>query len=693
MPLLSPSSEKENDASKSKNKNIQKLEEQLKITEGKERIDILNKLASHFFYKEPEKAIRYSNQAINLSDQFNDLQGKATALFLLARAYWALDHIQNSFKYIFESLNLFKILRDKNNMWSVTKTIANYYFKIGNHPEAIRYNIQSFKLSFEIGDKNKIAESHYQLGRIYLTENKNNKALEHFQEALKIAEETGSNLKIFYLNNIGVAYKSLKQYTRALEYYQKTLKLGRQGKDMETISGSLLNIGIVYGELKQYDKALSYLFKAQRKNEGTGTKTCHFQILFSIGNQYFKKHDYEMSKYYYLKALEIIEKSEIKILKELIYSSLSDLYAEMGENKEALRFYKMYSKIKDTRVNEKKNKQFLELQERYKAERRDKEIEILKKDNKIQQMTRNFLFAGFLVILILLALLFKKYMYLFSFWKKQKYISQYRIIEPIGEGGMGNVFKAHHIRDKTSIVAIKVLKDVLFKIENNRKRFKNEGIIIDQLNHPNIVNVYERGQSNGKMYIVMEYIQGETLERRMAREETIDLKTCTHIMIQVTDALANIHSKNIIHRDIKPANIVITEKNGDTSFIKLLDFGLSKMKFQTRFTQSGVIIGTINYVAPEQIVDFKYSSASDIYSLGIIFYEMATGKPAFPGDSMPAIVDQILNRKPESLSQFRPEIPAALNRLIIQMISKNPNQRPTAEFVLHKLKNIANSYK
>lgn len=678
---------------KSQRQDIREWEAQLSMTQGEGRIEILNRLASCLFVKEPGQSIKYSTEAVNLSDRFNDRRGKAEAFYLLARAYWNLDEIGNSFRYIFESLSLFKALRDKANIWQVTRTLGYYYLKIGNYAEAKKYNIQALKLSVEIGDKSKVAESHYQSGKIYLYVNSEKKALEHFQKALALTEKTGSQLEILCLNNIGVTYRSLQQYDRALDYYRQTLKLSRRDQDMaDSESGALLNIGNVYGELGEYDRALSYLFEAWKKNEAIGDKTTQFQILFSIGKQYFKKQDYDISRHYYLEALEIIEKTEVKVLKEGIYESLSDLYEEMGEDKEALRFFKMYSKVKDSWVNETKNKQYLEIQERYDAEKREREIEILKKDNKIQQITRNFFIAGFLVILTLLFFLLRRYRYLFSFWKRQKYISQYRILEPIGEGGMGSVFKAHHIRDKTSIVAIKVLKDVLFRIENNRKRFKNEGIIIDQLNHPHIVKVYERGESNGKMYIVMEYIQGETLEGRLAREKKIDLKICLHMMIQITDALAKIHSKDIVHRDLKPANIVITETDEDTDFIKLLDFGLSRMKFQTRFTQPGVIIGTINYVSPEQIIDLQYSSASDVYSLGIIFYEMAAGKTAFPGDSMPTVVDRILSRKLEPLSQLRPEIPKSLTRLIEQMILKKPAKRPAAESIFHKLEEIAHGY-
>lgn len=681
LPLLS--------SEKSETKNPRELEAQLKMSSGQERIDILNRLAFLSFYKEPGKSIEYSREAVNLSDRFHNLPGKAAALFHLAGAHWNLDHTKDAFKYILESLRLFKILKDNNNLKRAAERAGYYYLKIGNHPEALKYGIRSFELSVELGDENKIAEAHFQLGRIYIHVNKERDALEHFQAALKIAEKTGHKHRWLYLNNIGVAHKSMKQYTRAIKYYQKTLELARRENRMDRVSGAMLNIGIVYGELKQHDKALSYLLRALKKNEETGNKPDSRKILLSIGDQYYKKQNYESSESYYFKALAIIEKSGSTIDKELIYERLSRLYAKMEDDKTALRYYKMYSIIKDSRVNERKNKQYLELQERYEADRREKEIEILKRNNKIQQMTRNFLFAGLLVVLIILFFFFKRYMHLFSFWKKEKYIGQYRIIEPIGEGGMGNVFKAYHIKNKTSIVAIKVLKDILFRVESSRKRFKNEGVIIDQLNHPNIVKVYERGQSDNRMYIVMEYVHGETLEKMIACEGKINLTVCIHIMIQVSDALAKIHSKNIVHRDLKPANILLTEQNGDTYFVKLLDFGLSKMKSQSRYTQSGVIVGTVNYVSPEQVIDLEYSSASDIYSLGVIFYEMLVGETAFPGDSMPTIVDRILNRKLEPISKMRPELPGDLSRLITKMIAKNPAQRPGAELVLRKLEKIS----
>ena len=459
--------------------------------------------------------------------------------------------------------------------------------------------------------------------------------------------------------------------------------------------GELCNEVLAYNKnqrkekLDNYDESLKYLHEGVEKFEETGNRRGMCRALFQIGNNHFKMNHYKRAISYYDDALKKAREANDILMIQHIYESYSEVYAASGDYKESLKYHKLYTKVKDNRVNEKKNKQIAELQERYEAEKRTKEIEILKKTNKIRGITRNVLIAGLILVFMFLVFMFKKYMYLFSFWKKQKHIGQYRLLEPIGSGGMGKVFKAHNIRDKTSVVAIKVLKEELFKIESNRTRFKHEGAIIDRLDHPNILKIFERGVYEETLYFVMEFIEGKTLERKIEEEGQMDLKEAIHIMTQLTDALALIHSRNIVHRDLKPANIMLTQKNGDPNFVKLLDFGLSKMKYQTRVTESGFFVGTVNYLAPEQIIDFEYSPASDIYSLGIIFYEMLVGHIVFTGDSLAAIVDQVLENTPSAPGKIRPGIPGELNRLILEMISRQNTKRPSAQIVLDTLRKRA----
>lgn len=283
---------------------------------------------------------------------------------------------------------------------------------------------------------------------------------------------------------------------------------------------------------------------------------------------------------------------------------------------------------------------------------------------------------------------FRKYITLAAFWKKQKYVGKFKLMDIIGTGGMGAVYKAKNLMDKSETVAIKVLKEEMFSDESSRKRFKHEAAIIDQLDHPNIVKVIERGESKQNLFIAMEYLQGKTLTEKIIDDERLDINEALHIMIQIADALAKIHSKNIIHRDLKPDNIMLIEKKGDPNFVKLLDFGLARTQYQTRLTQTGIVIGTISYLSPEQISGKRPYAASDIYALGTIFYEMLTGDKPFMGETTTDIMKQILDKIPVEPLRFRGDIPQELNHLIMRLLEKEIKSRPVIFDVLAHLQEI-----
>jgi len=279
----------------------------------------------------------------------------------------------------------------------------------------------------------------------------------------------------------------------------------------------------------------------------------------------------------------------------------------------------------------------------------------------------------------------RRHIKLIDFWKKRKYIGNFELIEKIGTGGMGTIFKACNILNKTDFVAIKVLKPELFNDEKNRKRFKREAVIIDQLDHPNIVKVIERGISGNDVFMAMELLEGRTLSEKIS-EEKMKLQDILHIIDQVTDALEKVHKKNIIHRDLKPDNIMLINKNGDENFVKLLDFGLATTEYQTRLTQTGMVVGTINYMAPEQITESKASAASDIYSIGVILYEMTTGKKPYSGESMVALMRTIIDKEPINPLLIRTDIPKELGELIIRMMDKKSEKRPELSEIIDTIK-------
>jgi len=283
---------------------------------------------------------------------------------------------------------------------------------------------------------------------------------------------------------------------------------------------------------------------------------------------------------------------------------------------------------------------------------------------------------------------FIKYITLSKFWKKQKYIGNFKILETIGSGGMGTIYKAKSLLEKSKIVALKVLREDMFADENSRKRFKHEAAIIDQLDHPNIVKVIERGEVKQNLFMAMEYLQGDTLTKKINEDKKITIREALHIMIQIADAIAKIHSKNIIHRDLKPDNIMLINRRGNPNFVKLLDFGLAKTQYQTRLTQTGVVIGTINYLAPEQVAGKESNASGDIYSLGILFYEIITGEKPFIGETTIDIMKQIMDKTPIEPIRFREDVPIDLNHLIMKMLAKDRKARPIIYDVVSHLKAI-----
>ncbi len=299
-----------------------------------------------------------------------------------------------------------------------------------------------------------------------------------------------------------------------------------------------------------------------------------------------------------------------------------------------------------------------------------------------------FLLVSFAVLSYVIINFIKKYIILSGFWKREKIIGKFKLVEKIGSGGMATIYKAQDTLDKSETVAIKVLREDLSADENYRKRFKQEAAIIDQLDHPNIVKVIERGQYKQKLYIVMELLRGKTLAKKIEEEQKIHLKEVLDIMIQITDALVKIHSKDIVHRDLKPENIMLIEKEGNCNFVKLLDFGLAKGQFQSRITQTGTVLGTLNYMAPEQIALGEFSPASDIYSLGVIFYETVTNQLPFPGESVSDIMKQIMNKTPTEPIQLRHDLPVELNQIIMEMMEKENEYRPTTKEVMEELRKI-----
>ena len=254
--------------------------------------------------------------------------------------------------------------------------------------------------------------------------------------------------------------------------------------------------------------------------------------------------------------------------------------------------------------------------------------------------------------------------------KGQKINDRYEIIKTIGEGGMANVYLANDtILDRK--VAIKVLRGDLSNDEKFIRRFKREALSVSNLSHPNIVEVYDVGEEDGNYYIVMEYIEGKTLKQLLQKRGALTLNEVIDIMTQLTDGLAHAHEAYIIHRDIKPQNIMI-EDNG---LVKITDFGIAMALNSTQLTQTNSVMGSVHYLPPEQANGKGSTVKSDIYSLGILMYELLTGSVPFKGDTAVEIALKHMKEKVPSIRKQNPTIPQSVENIVLKATAKNPKNR------------------
>ena len=254
--------------------------------------------------------------------------------------------------------------------------------------------------------------------------------------------------------------------------------------------------------------------------------------------------------------------------------------------------------------------------------------------------------------------------------KGQKINDRYEIIRSIGEGGMANVYLGYDtILDRN--VAIKILRGDLSNDEKFVRRFQREALSASSLAHPNIVEVYDVGEDNGLYYIVMEYIEGKTLKQLLKKRGTLTLSEAIDIMLQLTDGMAHAHDSYIIHRDLKPQNVMIK----DDGQIKITDFGIAMALNSTQLTQTNSVMGSVHYLPPEQASGKGCTTKSDIYSMGIIFYELLSGSLPFKGDNAVEIALKHMRDPLPSLREDNPAIPQSIENIIRKATAKNPKNR------------------
>src|SRR5579864_684069 len=276
-------------------------------------------------------------------------------------------------------------------------------------------------------------------------------------------------------------------------------------------------------------------------------------------------------------------------------------------------------------------------------------------------------------------------------------LGPYEIVAPIGAGGMGEVYRAHDSRLNRQ-VAIKILPTMFSSDADRLRRFQHEAMAAAALNHPGIIAVYDVGTQDGIPYVVSELLEGETLRDRL-RNGALSRRRSVEYGIQIARALAAAHDKAIVHRDLKPENVFITREGR----VKILDFGLAKRQEEaaaaagqptiptlTVDTTPGVVLGTVGYMAPEQVRGLPADARSDIFALGVMLYEMLSGQRSFEGQTAADTMSAILKEDPPELAEAGREISPAVERIVRHCLEKNPEERfRSAHDVAFALENVS----
>jgi tetratricopeptide (TPR) repeat protein len=388
---------------------IDSLESQLKITDNKEKVYILNELAKAYWRISPLKSVKYGGKSAELAIKLGDIKGEALAYNSIGVGYNYLGDYKKALEFHIKALKMRKKIGDKKYIASSLTNLGLVYEKLSNYSKALEYYLKSLKLNEEIGDKTGIATSSVNIGNIYEELKNYNNALEYYQNSLKLFKETNNKMGISVcINNIGLIYSAMGNYQESLKFYLESLKISEKMESLMDISNSLMNIGTTYFLLKNYEKALDFFLRALKLSQDNENKYDIALILNNIGANYTLLGNYDNAYTYLNKSFKVSKDIGARDLEKENYQYFSELYLEKKDYKKALEYYKLYIGVKDSIFTDESSEKIAEMQTKYETEKKEKENEILKKDNDIQKLEINKqqnLRNSFIIISILILIL------------------------------------------------------------------------------------------------------------------------------------------------------------------------------------------------------------------------------------------------------------------------------------------------
>jgi len=632
-----------------------------------------------------DQALKLYERSLAIDRELGNSKGVARTLGNLANVHYDRGDFAKAYEIHSEELEIETKLGNQRGVSKALNNIGIALYQMGDYDGALEKLLASLKMDEAAGNDLGVAASSANIGNIFQDMGQLDHALKYFRRAMELYQRIGNGSGVGGAHgNIGNIYQLQKRYSEAEAEYRAALALAREQASQWDIAAALDNLGVVNRNRGQLATALSFHRQALTVWERLAVKDGIARASQNIGETLDGMGRSREALPYLERAVRLAEEITDPDRLSEAGGILSRIRVGLGDYRGALRAYKKAATARETKLNERSNRRVQELEARFQAEKKQREIDLLAKENELERLLSsrarlraNLMFAGLGVALLVLGWLGYRYRSLLGFWRRSSHIGHYRILDRIASGGMGVVYLAQDVADGSRRFALKVIRDELAADETVRRRFLHEAAVIDQLDDPHVVRVHERGEHDGRLFMAMELLDGRSLAELISEPRLAPVADALYILGQLIDTVSRLHDKGILHRDLKPENVFLVQRDGDVRFVKLLDFGLARTQSLTRLTQTGMLVGTIGYLAPELITEQRSSPASDLYALGVIGYELLTRRQAFPGNTPVEVIKQILDVEPVAPIRYRPEIGPELDQLILSMMAKNPEGRPT----------------